>query len=229
MGVLRLGYVHMRVTDLEEAKRHYGYTMGLMPAREEPGRAFYKGWDEWDHHSVVLEEGGVGLVKDGLQGGPGRRPGDLREARPAVRLPRRADEQGRQPRGRRRRPDRPAVRARHGALQRDDPRGHRCRQRQPRGLPAASERRRRTPRRPPAAVDLGTSTSSTASSTRCWTSTRSSASRPPSRRTPTTSPPGLSTGMRPHDIAFLEGLQGKIHHFAFGLKDWSEILHAGQI
>ena len=28
MGVLRLGYVHMRVTDLEEAKRHYGYTMG---------------------------------------------------------------------------------------------------------------------------------------------------------------------------------------------------------
>jgi catechol 2,3-dioxygenase len=46
MGVLRLGYVHMRVTDLEEAKRHYGYTMGLMPAREEPGRAFYKGWDE---------------------------------------------------------------------------------------------------------------------------------------------------------------------------------------
>ena len=36
MGVLRLGYVHMRVTDLEEAKRHYGYTMGLMPAREEP-------------------------------------------------------------------------------------------------------------------------------------------------------------------------------------------------
>jgi len=24
MGVLRLGYVHVRVTDLEEAKRHYG-------------------------------------------------------------------------------------------------------------------------------------------------------------------------------------------------------------
>jgi hypothetical protein len=27
----------------------------------------------------------------------------------------------------------------------------------------------------------------------------------------------------------LVGPQGKIHHFAFGLKDWSEILHAGQI
>ena len=48
--------------DLEDAKRHYGYTMGLMPALEEPGRVFYKGWDEWDHHSLVLEEGGVGLA-----------------------------------------------------------------------------------------------------------------------------------------------------------------------
>jgi len=67
MGVLRLGYMHVRVTDLEEAKRHYGYTMGLMPAHEEPGRVFYKGWDEWDHHSVVLEEGGVGLAKMGYK------------------------------------------------------------------------------------------------------------------------------------------------------------------
>jgi catechol 2,3-dioxygenase len=67
LGVLRLGYVHIRVTDLEEAKKHYGYTMGLLPARVEPGRVFYKGWDEWDHHSVVLEEGGVGLAKMGYK------------------------------------------------------------------------------------------------------------------------------------------------------------------
>ena len=39
----------------------------------------------------------------------------------------------------------------------------------------------------------------------------------------------LSTGMRPHDIALIDGPQGKLHHFAFGLKDWSEILHAGQL
>ena len=56
MGVMRLGYVHAKVTDLEEAKRHYGYTLGLKPMREEAGRAFFKGWDEWDHHSLVLEE-----------------------------------------------------------------------------------------------------------------------------------------------------------------------------
>lgn len=57
-GPTRLGYVHARVIDLAEAKRHYGYPMGLIPALEEPGRIYHKGWDEWDHHSVVLEEGG---------------------------------------------------------------------------------------------------------------------------------------------------------------------------
>ena len=28
---------------------------------------YYRGWDEWDHHSIVLEEGGVGLVKIGYK------------------------------------------------------------------------------------------------------------------------------------------------------------------
>ena len=66
-GVMRLGYVHARVTDLTEAKSHYGNTLGLYPTYEEPGKIYYKGWDEWDHHSVVLEEGGVGLVKIGFK------------------------------------------------------------------------------------------------------------------------------------------------------------------
>lgn len=67
MSVLRLGYVHARVTDLDEAKRHYNNTMGMYPIHEEPGRAYFKGWDEWDHHSLVIEEGGVGLVKLGYK------------------------------------------------------------------------------------------------------------------------------------------------------------------
>jgi catechol 2,3-dioxygenase len=66
-GVMRLGYVHARVTDLAEARSHYGNTLGLYPVHEEPGKVFYKGWDEYDHHSVVLEEGGVGLVKLGFK------------------------------------------------------------------------------------------------------------------------------------------------------------------
>ncbi len=65
MGVMRLGYAHVRVTDMTEAKDHYANTMGLYQTLEQDGRVYYKGWDEWDHHSVVLEDGGVGAVKFG--------------------------------------------------------------------------------------------------------------------------------------------------------------------
>lgn len=67
MGVMRMGYAHVRVTDLAEAKQHYANTMGLYETLAEDGRVYYKGWDEWDHHSVVLEEGGVGVVKFGFK------------------------------------------------------------------------------------------------------------------------------------------------------------------
>jgi catechol 2,3-dioxygenase len=64
---MRMGYAHVRVTDLAEAKHHYANTMGLYQTLEQDGRVYYKGWDEWDHHSVVLEEGGVGVVKFGFK------------------------------------------------------------------------------------------------------------------------------------------------------------------
>ncbi len=67
MGILRLGYSHVRVTDLAEAKHHYANTLGLYEMKAEGNKVWYKGWDEWDHHSVVLEEGGVGLVKFGFK------------------------------------------------------------------------------------------------------------------------------------------------------------------
>ncbi|MBL8930878.1 MAG: catechol 2,3-dioxygenase [Kineosporiaceae bacterium] len=66
-GVTRLGYVHARVTNLDAAKAHYGQTLGLYPMHETEDRLYFKGWDEWDHHSVVLEAGGVGLVKLGYK------------------------------------------------------------------------------------------------------------------------------------------------------------------
>ena len=65
--VMRLGYVHLRVTDLEEARNHYSNTLGMEVVHEEPGKLYLKCWDEWDHHSLVLEEGGVGLVKLGYK------------------------------------------------------------------------------------------------------------------------------------------------------------------
>ncbi len=67
MGILRLGYLHVRVTDMAEARRHYVETMGLKVTAEEEGKIYLKGWDEWDHHSVVLEEGGVGVNKLGFK------------------------------------------------------------------------------------------------------------------------------------------------------------------
>ena len=87
MGVMRLGYLHARVTDIDAAKKHYVDTLGMQIVAEEnpepdpdpripaavkaltakPRRLFLKAWDEWDHHSVVLEEGGVGLVKLGYK------------------------------------------------------------------------------------------------------------------------------------------------------------------
>jgi catechol 2,3-dioxygenase len=66
-AVIRLGYVHMRVTDLEEARNHYSNTLGMEVVHEEPGKLYLKCWDEWDHHSLVLEEGGVGMVKFGYK------------------------------------------------------------------------------------------------------------------------------------------------------------------
>jgi catechol 2,3-dioxygenase len=67
MGVLRLGYVHARVTDLDQARSHYGETLGMKLAAQHDDKLYYKAWDEWDHHSVVLEPGGVGLVKLGYK------------------------------------------------------------------------------------------------------------------------------------------------------------------
>lgn len=63
MGVMRLGYVHVRVSDMGAAQHHYQEVLGLQRTDQRGGKVFFKGWDEWDHHSVVLEEGGAGLVK----------------------------------------------------------------------------------------------------------------------------------------------------------------------
>lgn len=74
MSVLRLGYVRIRVTDLEEAVRHYTNTLGMQETASTHEAVYLKCFDEFDHHSVVLEPGGVGLVKLGMKVGS---PDDL--------------------------------------------------------------------------------------------------------------------------------------------------------
>ncbi|MGQ4615634.1 catechol 2,3-dioxygenase [Nocardia sp. R7R-8] len=65
MSVLRLGYVHLAVTDMPSAHNHYTGVVGLAESAETPERLYLKGWDEWDHHSLVLEQGDGGLLAMG--------------------------------------------------------------------------------------------------------------------------------------------------------------------
>lgn len=67
MAIMRMGYAHVKVTDLAEARHHYTETLGLIETLDQDGRVYFKGWDEYDHHSVVIEEGGVGVVKFGFK------------------------------------------------------------------------------------------------------------------------------------------------------------------
>ena len=54
-GVLRPGYIQIRVTDLDAALTHYVDRVGLHEvSREADGRVYLRAWDEFDRHSVVL-------------------------------------------------------------------------------------------------------------------------------------------------------------------------------
>lgn len=56
-GVLRPGFVQLRVLDLGEAIVHYRDRIGLdMVGEATDGRAFFHAFDEFDRHSVVLRE-----------------------------------------------------------------------------------------------------------------------------------------------------------------------------
>ncbi|MCX5542122.1 catechol 2,3-dioxygenase [Paraburkholderia sp. CNPSo 3076] len=56
-GVLRPGYVQLRVMDLEAARTHYRDHIGLQEVLGGPkGHALFRCSDEFDHHSVVLRQ-----------------------------------------------------------------------------------------------------------------------------------------------------------------------------
>ncbi|HUD94058.1 VOC family protein, partial [Sphingobium sp.] len=55
-GVLRPGYVQLRVLDLDEAIQHYRDRIGLNLVSVEGGRAFFQAFDEFDRHSIILRE-----------------------------------------------------------------------------------------------------------------------------------------------------------------------------
>lgn len=56
-GVLRPGYVQIRVLDMDDAIVHYRDRLGLDEVMtHDDGRFFLKGYDEFEHHSVILRE-----------------------------------------------------------------------------------------------------------------------------------------------------------------------------
>jgi len=56
-GVLRPGYIQIRVTDLDAALKHYVDRIGLHEVSHEPdGRVYLRAWDEFDRHSIVLRQ-----------------------------------------------------------------------------------------------------------------------------------------------------------------------------
>lgn len=56
-GVMRSGYVQIRVTDMNAAADHYENVLGLVRSATGPdGRIYLKAWDEHDHHSVILRQ-----------------------------------------------------------------------------------------------------------------------------------------------------------------------------
>lgn len=56
-GVLRPGYIQLRVLDTDAALTHYVDHLGLSKVSDgDDGRIYLKAWDEFDRHSVILRK-----------------------------------------------------------------------------------------------------------------------------------------------------------------------------
>lgn len=55
MGITRIGHVDMNVLDIKKTREYYENVLGLEVTREgKDGTLYMKCWDEWDKYSVVL-------------------------------------------------------------------------------------------------------------------------------------------------------------------------------
>ena len=54
MGILRLSHVDITVPDLDLAAAYYTGVMGMIEVERTSDRAFFKCWDEEDHHSLAV-------------------------------------------------------------------------------------------------------------------------------------------------------------------------------
>lgn len=54
MGILRLAHVDVKATDLDLAAAYYTEVLGLIEVARDDEHVWFKCWDEQDHHSLVL-------------------------------------------------------------------------------------------------------------------------------------------------------------------------------
>lgn len=55
MGVLRIGHVSIRVMDIDAAVKHYEEVLGLKTTmKDDAGNVYLKCWDEWDKYCLIL-------------------------------------------------------------------------------------------------------------------------------------------------------------------------------
>ena len=57
-GVLRPGHMQIKVIDLDESIEFYSNVLGLVQTGRDANRAYFKGWDERDHNSLILRDAG---------------------------------------------------------------------------------------------------------------------------------------------------------------------------
>lgn len=57
MGVMRIGHINVRVMDMAAALNHYEKVLGLKTVHtDDAGNKYLKCWDEWDKYSLILSE-----------------------------------------------------------------------------------------------------------------------------------------------------------------------------
>lgn len=56
MGIMRIGRVQLKVMDLEKSVDYYTNIIGLEETGRDSDRVYLKAWDEYDHHSVILQK-----------------------------------------------------------------------------------------------------------------------------------------------------------------------------
>ncbi|MDQ0175615.1 catechol 2,3-dioxygenase [Bacillus chungangensis] len=55
-GIMRIGRLELRVLDLEESIHYYTNVIGLEETGRDKDRIYLKAWDEYDHHSIILQK-----------------------------------------------------------------------------------------------------------------------------------------------------------------------------